>query len=49
MLRLQPMSLLLVVAAFACLGSVTAQEKKPPAADKDGWQDFFDGKTLDGW
>ena len=49
MLRLQPMSLLLVVAAFACLGSVTAQEKKPPAADKDGWKEFFDGKTLDGW
>ena len=49
MLRLQPVSLLLVVAAFACLGSVTAQEKKPPAADKDGWKEFFDGKTLDGW
>ena len=49
MLRLQLVSLFLVVAAFACLGSVTAQEKKPPAADKDGWKEFFDGKTLDGW
>ena len=49
MFRYQPLGSLVLLAAllFAC--SAVAQEKKPPATDKDGWKELFDGKSLDGW
>lgn len=37
---------LLATMLFSC---VAQADEKPAAADADGWQTIFDGKTLDGW
>jgi hypothetical protein len=39
---------LVLLTALLFISSAVAQDKKPPA-DKDGWKDLFDGKSLDGW
>jgi hypothetical protein len=39
---------LTLVLSLAATASLRADDVKP-AADKDGWQALFDGKSLDGW
>jgi len=48
MFRHLPFASLVLMSAWLTVPAL-AQDKKPPPADKDGWKELFDGKSLDGW